>query len=338
MPGIYERDQADMLKLQEVGDTIYIAESTKTPFTRLLPRGTKPKQGLSEWPVQLYEDKGFEGTMDGHDISTFSHSEREKLRGYWMWLMTDGWMASRLANLTRTAGVKNSERAKQAADDAIKLAFMHEKQLLSAVDTQAEAAPATPYRSRGVYSWIQTAAQSTLPVPANFRPASGCAYTSALGSFMPSNMETMLEAAADAKKGPVSLVAYCGIKLKRQMSTWTQRQSDDTGVEIVRTIQSAADKKLQQVVDFFEFDAGEYKAVPTWHQLCTEGTGAASNYTTRSGAWLDMSMWELRFADAPAAYVCPPKSGGPRGYHDTVFILVCKNPLGQCYVYTNTDS
>ena len=334
MPALYERDQ--QIKLQEVGDTIYIAESTKVPFTRLMRRGGKPKQMLAEWPVQIYDDESFEGTMDGTDISSFGSTNRDKVEAYGMWLMTPGWMATRLANLFATAGVPN-EKAKQAADDGIKLAMMHEKQLLSDVDTQAESPPATFYRSRGVFSWLQNSAQDTKPVPASYRPSTDCAYTGALGSFMPADLEAMLEAAATAKRAPVDLTGYVGIKLKRQMSTWAQKVTDTADIiEIARTMQNASDKKLIQKVDFFEFDAGTVTNFLSWYLLCTEGTGATTDYTTRSGAFLDMTMWELNFADAPAAYVLPPQSGGPRGYHDTVFLARCLNPLGQCYVKTNT--
>jgi hypothetical protein len=38
--GLYESGL--VLKMQEVGDTIFCAESLKTPFSRLLKRGSKP--------------------------------------------------------------------------------------------------------------------------------------------------------------------------------------------------------------------------------------------------------------------------------------------------------
>lgn len=328
MPGLYERDQN--LKIQEVGDSIFIAESEKTPFSRLIKRGKKPENMLSSWPVQKYPSRKFPGQMDGTDIATFNSTNRETIEAYAMWMMTEGWLVARLAELTKTAGVKD-EKAKQMTDDGLILAQMIEKQLLSSMDTQKEAAPGTPFQSRGVFSWLSTSAQTNNPVPANFRPASDCVYTSTLALFRPSSMEAMLVAASTAKKAPVDLTGFVGIKLKAQMSAWAQRQ-DDVGSQtaIERYTMDASEKKLSHVVDFFEFDAGTVNTIPSFYLLNDSTTGEATANSPLSGAFVDLSMWELSFLDNPASYEEPKKSGGPRGYHDAVYILKCLNPLGQC--------
>ena len=333
MAGIYERDQ--VLKVAEVGDTIFVAQSDKVPFGRLLKRGKKPAQMVSSWPAQLYPDRKFMGTLDGTDMTTFNHTNREMLEACAMWLRTEGWMVTRLANLTQTHGVKGKEEAKQAKDDSLILAQMIEKQLLSNSDTAIESG-ATPFCSRGVFSWLSVIAQAFKPVPANFRPAALCAFTAALATYLPSSMEAQLEAAATQKKGKVDLTGFVGIKLKTQMSTWAQRHVEDvnTAQATQRFNLDAEDKKLLRVVDFFEFDAGEVKVFPSWHLLHTPATGVATANSSRSGAFLDLSMWELCFLDNPAAWLEPQKSGGPRGYHDAVYILKCLNPTGQCYVNT----
>jgi hypothetical protein len=328
MPGLYERDVN--LKIQEVGDSIFIAESEKTPFSRLLKRGKKPENMLSSWPVQKYPARKFKGQMDGTDISTFASTTTETLEAYAQWMMTEGWLVSRLAQITKAAGVKD-QKAKQMTDDGLILAQMIEKQLLSSMDTAKEAQPGTPFQSRGVFSWLATAAQASNPVPVNFRPASACVYTSTLALFRPSSMEAMLTAAATAKKSPVDLTGFVGIKLKAQMSAWAQRQ-DDVGSQtaIESYSMDASEKKLSHVVDFFEFDAGNVNTIPSFYLLNDSTTGEATANSTLSGAFLDLSMWELSFLENPSAYQEPPKSGGPRGYHDAIYILKCLNPLGQC--------
>ncbi|MDD8011872.1 MAG: DUF5309 family protein [Acidobacteriota bacterium] len=334
MPGLYETDVP--MKLQELGDTIYIAESEKTPFSRLVKRGPKPKEMLSEWPCQLHADVAFTGTLDGTDISAFTHTTREKVSGYAMLLRTAGWQVTRLAQLIKAAGVK-SEKAKQAADDALGLARMTEKQLLSTLDTRAESGGNT-YRSRGVLSWLSDSEQGVLPVPANFRPNAACHFTAALSGFTAAAMETMLETMAAAKKGPVDLAAYVGIKLKVAMSGWAQRHVEDinTAQALTRYNLDASEKKIQRVVDFFEFDAGLVHTFAHWYLAHTEGSGASTDYSSRSGVFLDMDMWELCFLQAPTAWTVEDQGGGPRGYHDAVYILKCLNPLGQGYVYTNS--
>jgi hypothetical protein len=334
MPGMYEVDQP--MKIAELGNTIFCAESDKTPFSRLLKRGKKPVQMLSEWPVQAYPRRGFAGTIDGTDITAFSKTTRVPLESYAMWMMSQGWMVSKLAQLTQTAGVKN-EQAKQAADDSLLLAQQIERQLLSDMDTQAEA-DANAYQSRGAFSWLATAEQTTKPVPAAFRPGAACVYTSALASFLPANMNAMLTAMSKARRGPVDLTAFVGIDLKSQMSSWPQKQYAAQGAEVaaLQFNLDASEKKLMQIVDFFEFDAGKVKAVPSYYLLCDKTTGEDSAYTAKSGIFVDLAMWEINFLQEPTSWVEQPKSGGPRGYHDAVYILKCLNPLGQGMVKTNT--
>jgi hypothetical protein len=335
MAGMYEGDQP--MKIAELGDTIYIAESEKTPFTRLLKRGKRPAQMLAEWPVQLYPRQGFDGSVDGTDKAAFDHTTREKMEGFGMWLMSEGWMVSKLANLTEAAGVGRNEKAKQIKDDSLLLAQKHERQVLSAVDLRAEARPSTAYRSRGAFSWLANSAQAVTPVPTNFRPASACIYTGALASFAPSSLEAMLEAAATAKRGPVDLTCFGGIKLKSQMSTWAQKVTLSSNEVALQQFNLAAEeKRLQNVVDVFEFDAGRVKVVPSFYLACNEADGADTEYTPRSGVFLDMDMWELAWLKSPANTNLAADGSGVNGFIDAVAGLKCFNPRGQGKVYSNS--
>jgi hypothetical protein len=335
MAGIYEVDVP--LKIAEIGDVIFQAESEKVPLSRLLRRGKKPKQMLCEWGCQKYPNRKRGGTLDGTDIATFNKTTREKLEAYAMWMMTEGWLVTKLAQLIESAGVKD-EKAKQASDDGLILSRMIEAQLSSDDETAAESGE-TPYCSRGVFKWLSPTVQAVKPVPANFRPAAACQYSGALASFGASNMETMLNACATARKGPVDLTGYVGIQLKAQMSTWGQRDPDAEADEAAATLLynlDAKEKKLIHTLNMFEFDAGTVNVFPSWYLLTDKDTGEASAYSAKSGIFIDLDMWELDFMQNPTAWVEPPKSGGPRGYHDAVYILKCLNPLGQCSVLSNS--
>lgn len=334
MAGLYAVDVVGMI--QEINDAIYMADSAKTPITRLVPRGKKPVQMLCEWEAQKYPDRKFTGTVDGTDVTAYTHTTPTKVQGYGMLLRTEGWMVTVLAQLTRAAGVKNPQ-AKQASDDAVILAQMHEKQILSTVDTAVESGT-TPYRSRGIGSWLSDSAQAVLPVNASFRPAAANNYTGAVASFAPSSLIAMLASMAGEKKGPVDLLAPCGITLKGQMSTWPQKSiGSNVGVSsLVAYNLEASDKKLIQAVDEFEFDAGVVRTIPSWYIACTEGTGAVSAYSPNSGYFLDLSMWELCFMLGASTFEGVDAGGGPRGWHQLVAILKCLNPQGQGMVLSNS--
>jgi hypothetical protein len=326
--GIFERD--GVLKLQEVGRTIFIADLLKTPVTAMMPTGGKPVAMLNEWPVQRYARRGFAGTMDGTDKATFEHTNRDSFEAYPMWMLSEGWMVSKLAELVQTAGVKN-ERAKQAADDAALFAMQIEQQWLSDMETQKEAGADTPYQSRGMFKWLQNAAQTVRPVPEAYRLPAACEYTGAVGSYVPASMQAQLNAASAQIRGQVNLLFIAGLNLKAQMSTWPQKVTGLETSEAVTVSYNAElkDKKWMQLCDVFEFDAGKVTAMLSHNLLTDATTGANSAYTLNSGLGVDLKMWEACWYEKPTAYVEPQKSGGPRGYHSAVFILKCLNTMGQ---------
>jgi hypothetical protein len=336
MPGMYEINQP--MKREELGDEIFAVESHQTPFLRLVPKGSQPNQMLDSWPVQEYPRQAFGGTVDGYDVDTYNSTTREEIEGACQWIL-QSWKVAKLANLTVAAGVGRNEKARQMRDALLLLNKKLERLFLSANDLQV-AAGETPYETRGALSWLQVAAQTTKPVPADFRPPSACVHATALSNLTPDAFEDLLEAAANKKMAPVDLTGIVGIKLKSHMSYWGQKAtvSGDTQVALQNFSLNASDKRLISIVDRFEFDAGTVEVVPSWYLACDPDTGEDTDYTPRSGIFVETAMWEKRFLQNVESVIETPKSGGPRGYHDCVVSLACKNPLGQVMVYTDSDS
>ena len=257
MPGIFESDQrASGLVEQELTDSYYLAQADKVPFSALLPRGQKPSGFLMEWPMKKRARRPVPGMMDGVDQSTYGHTERDKANVYGQDVRTKGWMATKHANITKTAGVQ-MEAAEQELDDGIELTQMIERLLLSSQDTQAAASPATPYLLRSVFEWLNPSAQATFPVPADYRPAAASQYTGVLDDFTPDSLEAMLISAAEARFEPVTLELFAGIRLKSRMSKWAQRDTDVSGETFLQHYNiDAAAKRYLRLVDHFSFDAG----------------------------------------------------------------------------------
>lgn len=339
MAGLYEATQP--LKRESLDDTIFNVESHETPFLRLLPTGAKPNQMLHEWPVQEYPRRGFRGTIDGYDVDSYNSTTRESLNVYGQWLL-EPWMVSKLANVTVAAGVQRNERAKQMADALLILNKKLERLYLSNQETAVQQGQ-NPFETRGAFRWLQSGAQAVLPVPAAFRPSAASIHTDALSALTPEAFEAMLEEASRSKLAPVDLTGYVGIKLKSRMSQWGQKVLADQSVNTSTTIAlqsynlDANDKRLVNIIDVFEFDAGRVKTIPSYYLACDPDTGEDTAHTSRSGLFVDLGMWEKRFLQGVESVVEPVKSGGPRGYHDVITHLCCKNPLGQVAVYTEND-
>jgi hypothetical protein len=92
------------------------------------------------------------------------------------------------------------------------------------------------------------------------------------------------------------------------------------------------DKTVIRVIDHLVFSAGEVWLHLTPFLYCTQSTGANSNSTTRSGLFLNLDTWEIRFQKKPEMRELEDQGGGPRGYCNAMAALVCYNPLENTYV------
>lgn len=338
MPGLYEQNKVDALRITEVGNTITVAEALDTPFSALVPKGSAPMQMIASYPAQVYPRRGFDGLPDGTDhTSGFSSTNRIAIQATGMWLRSDGYIVGKIANLTATGGVpKNREVAKQKADDGIIFNQMRERQLLSSMDIRLGTA-VDGYRSRGVPAWLIASLQSVLPVNASLMPTSDSLYTGAIADLTPVAFESRLRAMYTQKRAPVNLTNFCGIALKSRMSKWTQKDTDVSGETLaVRYNQDVDAKEFAQIVDTFAFDAGTVRNVLSAYLLCDPATGEDTEYTSRSGVLVDLDMWELRELQKTQLNEYPNLGGGERGDHDGVYMLAMLNGLGQGAIYTNS--
>ena len=337
MAGMYEKDL--LIKKQEVGDSIFNIDSSKTPITRLIKTAKKPKQELSEWTVETYPDDGYQGTMDGKDragAGDYDKTAREKVQAYAQLQESPGWLVSTKANATETVENDAKEKAYQARKDGERHALQIEKAILSDMDTRTEGG-GLPSRIRGAFSWLQSGAQANLPTPAMFRPAAAAVFTDALSGFTATAFEAMLAAMEDQINQSVNLTMPCGSALKRLMSLWLERDvsADATNKVIASYNMSKTDKRLLQVCNRFEFDSGIVTNM-TSHHLLTDANGAKTDYSTRSALLMDLSMWDKGYLIPPTHRSFPDLGGGPRGDHLTYFILRCRNARGQGMIKTNS--
>jgi hypothetical protein len=339
MAGLF--DASKPLPIPEIGTNIINSQSDKVPFLRMVKKGPVPKQMLQSWPVEEYPDRGFLGTLDGVDVTSYSHFTRAVMESYAMLLRTGGVQVSKLANLTVDAGVgRKQEIARQIMLDGKVLAQMMERACLSQLDHRIQAS-STPYRTRGAFQWLNPSAQAQKPVPAAFRPPAAAARSDVgLAQITDTVVESMLEAMAVQKKGPVDLKCIAGLKAKRAMSLWGQKVTglETTEQAITSMNLNAADKRLLQVIDKFEFDSGVFYSMVSFYLATDETSGEATDYTSRSALFLDTSMWRIGYLQEPQAFTNPDLGGGPRAYHDTVFVLQCLNTMGQGYILSAQDS
>lgn len=326
MPAMYETNLTG--KLQEILDAVFNIEADQTPFLSWLTVGKRPEQSLATWVSETYPDVASTGIIDGTPATTPDRVDRYTLTGCVQHFRRE-WGVTKRANLTSTAGVRE-EAGHQRLNAMLLLKRMMEQQFLSTDESQEESG-GTPWTTRGAFKWLQDSAQSTHAVNAALRPAAGASYTGALASLTEALFRDCLEAAANAKKGPLNLMGFADLQLKAYMDDWTN---------IIPTAASATARTVYQVrdnseylnmVDRLRFSAGTTTIAVSHFLKRTTSTGAAPA-VSGNGLFLDRTMWDVGYMQKPGNTNLAEDGSGPKGFVDAMAVLRCKNPLGQVRV------
>jgi len=296
----------------------------------------KPANKLPTWQTESYRAGSLAGIMDGADVTTFNHEPRELLTGVCQKLR-EPWMVSDFSDVTEVAGLPEGEKGRQKVVAAKVLKFALEGRCLSNEECSTDNGTTVPNAMRGAAKWILATAQTKYPVPASFRPASGNIHASTLAALTETVFEGLLASAFKERKAKLSLDGFVGITLKMKFSNWTARDPEASASSYpVRMFnQDAAKAQMIKVVDFLKFDAGEVRLHLSTY-LYLSAAGAASDYTHRSGLFLNMDMWALAFMRRPRMVELQDEGGGPRGFADLIGTLKCFNPLGQIKVESSS--
>lgn len=326
MAQMTEQDQ--VAKRESLADLIAVAESDKTPYKSMIEKRKGPDQMDHSWQVKAYRVVGHGGVMDGKDATDFNFTPTERVHCYAQksW---DGVGVSDLAGETVNAGKKGGEMASQVTDALVVVGQIIERRCLSASDTQKQAAPKTPYETRGAFSWLSPTAQATFAVPETFRPNSDQLYSGTLANFSENSLLALARAAYKRRKGPATLDGFLGIDLKAKHSDFT-RYSDEIAdqVPIRRFNQDADSKALINVIDRVVLDTGTIRLHASSHLYTDPATGADTDYTHRSGVYLDMEMAGLAYTRLPRVFPLQYAGGGNKKVVDTVFLHQIDNPVG----------
>jgi len=289
------------------------------------------------------EDIGLGGRMDSNDVGTddYNHQNRDSLKGVCQWFL-EAWKISHFADLTTSHGVKDEAKF-QAAHALDRLKLKIEKYLLSDTDCAVESGVDQPNETRGVGRWLENDAASInteYPIPSDYRVSSDCEFTDPVDEFGAGDLQGMLQAASLQMEKARTWDAFLGLKLKSQMDDWTEHDPDatETNVALKSFNAMASDKSYLKQVDFFQFSAGIVRAHVNYNLLCDKATGAKSNYSSRSGYFLDMDQWKIAFMAGIATHRLPDLGGGPRGYHDATLGLKCLMPVGQAIAKISADT
>lgn len=325
MPGLVERLQVG--KREDLADFIAVADAKATPVMSAIPKGKKLTNTLMQWPVDNYPAVNLEGVVDEEDVNSFDNlaSGRALLTNY-VQKRRRQFKVSDLSEMSDVAGVGQGEEfAKAAAKAIIMLKRDIESVICSDDDAQADTGE-VGYETRGLGTFIKATAGTVLPISSSYLTPSASIDTTAMASLTESTVGDVLESMYRQTGEKKRYYGPCGTKFKRRISELSIYQPGvSSTVSALRTFTHDADeRKIVSVVDFIEGDFGEIELMPTLFQAQDQAEAAQ----LRRCYVLDLDMLELRYGRMPIMQELENQGGGRRGYVDSVFGLVVKNPLG----------
>lgn len=321
-------EQTQIGKRESFADLIAVAEIEKTPYMAMLEKRKRPDQMAHSWQMKGYRVAGHGGVVDGVDATNFNNTPRKRTYCYSQKIW-DPVAVSDLAEEAEVAGVKKGEMAAQIADAFVTAGQIIERRCLSASDTIEQNAPTQGYETRGAFSWLASAAQTTFPVPDGFRPGADQVYSSTLALFGETELMALATAAFKRRKGPTTLKGIVGIDLKNKISNFTRYDATVASFTNVRRFnQSADDKALVNVIDRLVLDTGVVELHVSSFLYTAAADGADQAQTHRSGVFIDMDMVGLAYTRLPRVFKLPYAGGGQKAVVDAIFLHMVDNPAG----------
>lgn len=317
-------------KREALADLIANVEADATPVTSTIAKRKKPGNVDVDWQVKNYRKMGHRGVRDGEDAKNFNYNGRDKLRSVAQktW---DPRGVSDFAEESDVAGVK-SEIADQTADALVTVKQTIERRILSNEDCrrQSDDDKDGANETRGLFSWLDTAAQKLNPVPEKYRPKADQLYTGTLAGWNDDQLKKLARAAWKRRMGnAVKMVGIAGIDHKARVSDFTKYDDEVNGHIPVRTFnQDAESKAMINVVDRIVLDTGVIDLMASAHIMTDPDTGEDTDFTHMSAAYVDMDKLGLAWTRMPRAVKLPYGGGGFKVIVDGIFCLMVDNPAG----------
>ena len=323
---LIERNQVG--KREMLANIIARVDAKSTPVQAMIPKGEDISNMLMEWQMDTFEDEADLAVEDGTDVDTFRNTaEDRRLAQVYATKYRDSAGVSDLAeNVSNVAGLP-SEKAESVRKLLKAMGRSIEGSICGDQETQAETA-GNPYKPRGLGVWIQSTAQSTLPVdPLYLTPAASIDAT-AMASLTETIVGDVLESVYNVTGEIGDFDLPCGPKLRRAISGLTTRVSAATNTfSQIRTYNTDFKGMLGTVVTQFDGDFGKINIHPTLYNG-TATFGGSSAAQLRRGYLLKMALLSLHYKRKPRVKELEDRGGGPRFLVDAIWGFKVLNPQG----------
>jgi hypothetical protein len=324
---------------EDLADLIAVADQKSTPLLSMAKKSKDPTNPLFSWLVDAMNEPQLNGVLSNQDATTFSNQAANRARLYGR--IQKMWRLPKVDDLAESvsdvAGIgRKREMARSVTRSLQELARDLESVFCSDQDS-TEQSGTTPFKTRGLGSWISNSAQSdsATAVPAAYRTPAASISTTATNSITDGTIQALLQSLYEQCGKNKSYTLLCGPTLKRRFTGFQQVQfgSTNTGATVRLFNQDAADLSYTAKVDLFVGDFGDLALTPSLFLAKDQVTASQ----LRRGYILDMDGVSIRYNRRPRYMPLDDAGGGPRGIVDTIAALQVDNPLVHGKIASTAD-
>lgn len=312
---------------EDLGDEIIILEPQETPVYSAMPRGKRIQATTFETLADTLKAASTAGTKEGQDAGQGSNkaTNRARFANHAHRVMEDWSVTDVQEEISRNGGQAGlTDEAEYARMKCAKEMKRHcEAITLGAQEGQLGSESAM--RTRGAKVWISSSAQSTNPVPENFRTRSGAIKnTGAAASFTEADVMAVLKAIWAVRGTKVSYLMPCGEDAGEEMDRFTR-----DGAQYDRLRVNVDGKRKELSLELAVYDCAFGRVMKTLSNFMAMDSDSGVAHQPDEAYFMHMPDWEIRELSPMHSKDLEDQGGGPRGYCKTIFGVGCKAPHGQ---------
>lgn len=302
-----------VLNRESLDEQLTILEPKNTPVQAMISKGTATST-FEEWGLDTLSAPNTDGVSEDADVTSYDDKFASVARiGNYVQKFRRTYKVTEEQNAVTSAGPLNLVKAEAKAMLEIKRDI--EAAILSTNDMQAQTGAGVPYKMRGLGSWISSSAQSTNPVPSEYRTPSG----SILGAAPTEITLNDVLASIFTETGEVEgLTMIAGVTVRKRIAEFT-RTDNNASETVYNVTQDAKSRTVTLSVQLFETDFGFIRLV----------NGNPATMPSAATAYiLNPKYLELRTLKGLGlrSQRQENQGSGDRGYVAANCTLVCRSP------------
>lgn len=296
---------------EDLSNEVYLLAPEETPLLSLCAK-TKAKSTYHEWSLDKLDSARTTGVSEGEDVSAFDDKFAGVARvGNYVQKLRRAYLVSDLLEASDTAGQLNIVKAEAKALRELKRDL--EKTINSDNEMTVENGGGTPYAMRGLGTWISNSAQSTNPVPSDYRTPSGSILGAAPTEI---TMNDVIASIYSVSGETQNLTLIAGIALRKTVANFT-RTDGNSGEGVYNVMQDADSKKVVLSVQLFDSDFGVVRLVNANNDCVVN---------SNRGYFVNPKFLEFASYIPMSSRRLPNMGGGERGLCEVTGTLVVKHP------------